>query len=152
MVVCPSLIYGVGLGASKDSMQVPWMIVLAQKHGIGCHIGAGENIWSNVHINDLVDLYLRALNDAPGGAFYYAENGENSMRELAEAISRMLGFGGSTRSMSVEDAVAEWGEGGARYTMGSNSRVRAVRAREELGWSPSALPLLNEVEDGCYKL
>ncbi len=151
-VICPSLIYGVGLGATRNSMQVPWMIELAKKHGVGRHIGAGENIWSNVHINDLVDLYLRALQDAPGGAFYYAENGENSMRELAEAVSRMLGYGGRTESMSVEEAVAEWGEGGARYTMGSNSRVRAVRAREELGWSPSALPLLDEVEHGCYKI
>lgn len=151
MVICPSLIYGIGLGASADSMQVPWMIDLAKKHGVGRHIGPGENIWSNVHINDLVDLYLRALEKAPGGAFYYAENGENSMRELAEAVSRMLGYGGRTQSMSVEDAVAEWGEGGARYTMGSNSRVRAVRARQELGWSPSALSLLDEVERGCYR-
>ena len=151
MVICPSLIYGIGLGASPDSMQVPWMIELARKHGIGRHIGPGENIWSNVHINDLVDLYVRALNKAPGGAFYYAENGENSMRELAEGISRMLGFGGRTQNMSVEDAIAEWGEGGARYTMGSNSRVRAVRSRAELGWSPSAPSLMDEVERGCYR-
>lgn len=151
MVICPSLIYGIGLGASADSIQVPWMVALARKHGVGRHIGAGENIWSNVHINDLVGLYLRALDKAPGGAFYYAENGENSMRELAEAISRMLGYGGRTQNMSVEDAVAEWGEGGARYTMGSNSRVRAVRARQELGWSPSSSSLLEEVERGCYR-
>jgi nucleoside-diphosphate-sugar epimerase len=151
MVICPSLIYGIGLGASSDSMQVPWMIELARKHAIGRHIGPGENIWSNVHINDLVDLYVRALQDAPGGAFYYAENGENSMRELAEAVSRMLGHGGRTQRMTVEEAVAEWGEGGARYTMGSNSRVRAVRARQELGWSPSAPSLLDEVERGCYR-
>lgn len=151
MVICPSLIYGIGLGASADSIQVPWMVALARKHGVGRHIGSGENIWSNVHINDLVGLYLRALDKAPGGAFYYAENGENSMRELAEAISRMLGYGGRTQNMSVEDAVAEWGEGGARYTMGSNSRVRAVRARQELGWSPSASSLLEEVERGCYR-
>ena len=151
MVICPPLIYGVGLGASADSIQVPWMIDLAKKHGVGRHIGAGENIWSNVHINDLVDLYLRALESAPAGAFYYAENGENSMRALAEAISRMLGYGGRTEKMSVDDAIAEWGEGGARYTMGSNSRVRAVRAREELGWSPSATSLLDEIEHGCYR-
>jgi nucleoside-diphosphate-sugar epimerase len=151
MVICPSLIYGIGLGASADSIQVPWMIALARKHGVGRHIGPGANIWSNVHINDLVGLYLRALDKAPGGAFYYAENGENSMRELAEAISRMLGHGGRTQNMSVEDAVAEWGEGGARYTMGSNSRVRAVRARQELGWSPSASSLLEEIERGCYR-
>ena len=152
IVICPSLIYGIGLGASSDSMQVPWMIELAKKHGVGRHIGLGENIWSNVHINDLVDLYLRALENAPGGAFYYAENGENSMRELAEAISRMLGYGGRTEEMSIDEAVSEWGEGGARYTMGSNSRVRAVRARQELGWSPSAPSLPDEVEHGCYKV
>lgn len=151
VVICPPLIYGKGLGASSESIQVPWMIDLAKKHGVGRHIGAGENIWSNVHINDLVDLYLRALDKAPGGAFYYAENGENSMRELAEAISRMLGFGGRTEPMSVEEAIEEWGESGARYTMGSNSRVRAVRAREDLGWSPSGRSLIDEVENGCYK-
>jgi len=152
MVICPSLIYGVGLGASADSIQVPWMVALARKHGVGRHIGSGENIWSNVHIDDLVDLYLRALEHAPAGAFYYAENGENSMRELAEAISRMLGYGGRTENMNVDEAISEWGEGGARYTMGSNSRVRAVRAREELGWSPSAPSLLDEIEHGCYKV
>ena len=151
MVICPPLIYGVGLGASADSIQVPWMIDLAKKHGVGRHIGAGANIWSNVHISDLVNLYLRALENGPAGAFYYAENGENSMRALAEAISRMLGYGGRTEKMSVDDAIAEWGEGGARYTMGSNSRVRAVRAREELGWSPSATSLLDEIEHGCYR-
>jgi len=151
MVVCPPLIYGLGLGASRDSIQVPWMIDLAQKYGVGRHVGTGKNIWSNVHISDLVDLYVRALENAPAGAFYYAENGENSMRELAEAISRMLGYGGRTEDLSIDDAIAEWGEGGARYTMGSNSRVKAVRAREELGWSPSAPSLLFEIEHGCYK-
>jgi hypothetical protein len=28
---------------------------------------------------------------APAGAFYYPENGENSMREVCQAINRMLG-------------------------------------------------------------
>lgn len=152
MVICPSLIYGLGLGASHVSIQVPWMIELAQKHGVGRHVGPGANIWSNVHISDLVDLYVRAIEHAPAGAFYYAENGENSMREVAEAISRMLGYGGRTQDLSVDEAIAEWGEGGARYTMGSNSRVRSVRAREVLGWSPSAPPLLWEIEHGCYKV
>jgi nucleoside-diphosphate-sugar epimerase len=145
------LIYGLGLGASADSVQVPWMIELAKKHSAGRHVGPGKNIWSNVHINDLVDLYVRAVENAPAGAFYYAENGENSMLEVAEAISRMLGFGGRTEDLSVDEAIAEWGEGGARYTMGSNSRVKAVRAREELGWSPSAPSLLHEIEQGCYR-
>ena len=151
IVICPSLIYGIGRGVARDSMQVPWLIELARKYKIGRHVGAGKNIWSNVHIDDLVILYQTALEKAPAGAFYYAENGENSMHDVSAAIGTMLGYGDHTKAMTVEEAVEEWGEGAARYTMGSNSRVRAVRPREELGWSPSAPSLLHEIKHGCYK-
>jgi nucleoside-diphosphate-sugar epimerase len=151
IVICPSLIYGVSRGPKRHSMQVPWLIALARKSGgTARHYGPGENVWSNVHIDDLVDLYLLAIKAAPAGAFYYAENGENSMRELGAAISRMLGQDGTTRPMTLEEAAAEWGEGPAQDTMGSNSRVRAVRARKELGWAPHARSLVSEIADGCY--
>jgi nucleoside-diphosphate-sugar epimerase len=151
IVICPSLIYGVSRGPKRHSIQVPWLIALARKNGgTARHYGPGENIWSNVHIDDLVDLYLLAIRTAPAGSFYYAENGENSMRELGVAISRMLGKDGATRPMTLEEAAAEWGEGAAQDTMGSNSRVRAARARKELGWAPHARSLLSEIADGCY--
>ena len=150
VVICPSLIYGLGAGATLHSMQVPWLIATARKKGIAKHFGPGENIWSNVHISDLAPLYLAALDAAPAGAFYFAENGENSMRELCVAISNMLGFGGRTEAMTLGEAAEEWGEGAALNTMGSNSRVRAVRAREELNWRPGAPSLITEIEHGCY--
>jgi nucleoside-diphosphate-sugar epimerase len=146
VVVCPSMIYGPGRGIHAESIQIPRLIRLARKHGVARHIGRGENIWSNVHIDDLVDLYLLTLRNAPAGAFYYAENGENSMRQACEAISRALGFGGRAESMSVAEAIAEWSEGAADYTFGSNSRVRAVRARSELGWAPTRPSLLDSIE------
>lgn len=150
VVICPSLIYGKGRGVNPNSIQIPWLIALARKRGVPTHIGRGLNIWSNVHIDDLVDLYLLALDQAPAGAFYYAENGENSMREVCQAIGRMLGLGDRTAPMTMADAVAEWGEGAANYTMGSNSRVRAVRARRELGWAPHRPALLEDIEHGSY--
>jgi len=150
IVIAPSLIYGRGRGIHADSIQVPWLIALAKKAGVARHIGSGDNRWSNVHIDDLVALYLLAIGKAPAGAFYFAENGENSMREVCEAISRMLGQGGRTQSMTVEEAAPEWGEGAANDTMGSNSRVRATRARTELGWRPAARSLIEEIERGCY--
>jgi hypothetical protein len=52
--------------------------------------------------------------------------------------------------MSVEAAAAEWGEGPANDTMGSNSRVRARRARAELDWRPTAPSIVHEIEHGCY--
>ena len=150
IIICPSLIYGLGLGVDPHSTQVPLLIDLARKRGGAAHAGPGENIWSSVHIDDLVALYALAIEKAPAGAFFFAEHGENSMREVCEAINRMLGFAGAPSAMSMEEAAAEWGEGTAEYTMASNSRVRAVRARQ-LGWNPQARSLIEEIEQGCYR-
>jgi nucleoside-diphosphate-sugar epimerase len=150
VIICPSLIYGLGHGAEPHSMQVPLLIGLARKRGGAAHAGPGENIWSNVHIDDLVTLYALAIEKAPAGAFFFAENGENSMREVCEAINRMLGHERAPSAMSMEEATSEWGEGVAWDTMASNSRVRAARARQ-LGWKPKARTLIEEIEHGCYR-
>jgi nucleoside-diphosphate-sugar epimerase len=144
IVIAPTMIYGRGMGAHLHSIQVPKMMALARKAGVAKYIGSGENIWSNVHIEDLADLYLAALERAPAGAFYYAENGECSMRQIADAIARVLELGGSA-SMSQAEAAAEWGEGSARWSFGSNSRVRALRARSELGWAPHRPGLIDSI-------
>jgi nucleoside-diphosphate-sugar epimerase len=150
VIICPSLIYGRGLGAGPDSVQVPFLIRLAKKRGNAAHAGPGENIWSNVHIDDLVTLYALAIDKAPAGAFYFAETSENSMREVCVAINRMLGLQGPPTAMSMAEAAFEWGEGTAEDTMASNSRVRAKRARQ-LGWRPVARGLLDEIGQGCYR-
>jgi len=51
----------------------------------------------------------------------------------------------------MQEAAGEWGEGTAENTMASNSRVRARRARSELGWRPKARGLIEEIEQGCYR-
>jgi len=150
VIVCPSLIYGPGTGPGKESIQVPWLIALARKSGIARHYGPGENIWSNVHIADLVDLYRLALERAPSGAFYFAENGECSMKEVCRAINRRLGIPGEPVTLSREEALREWGEGATDNTMGSNSRVRAVRARNELDWRPHRPSLVDEIMTGSH--
>ena len=150
VIICPSLIYGLGHGVEPHSMQVPLLIRLARKKGCAAYAGPGENIWSNVHIDDLVTLYALAIDKAPAGAFFFAENGENSMREVCEAINRMLGYEAAPSAMSMEEAISEWGEGLTEDTMASNSRVRAVRARQS-GWKPTARSLIEEIEQGCYQ-
>ncbi|MER1966326.1 NAD-dependent epimerase/dehydratase family protein [Castellaniella sp. GW247-6E4] len=149
-VIAPPMIYGRGTGLNPDSIQIPRMIAVARKHGVARYVGRGANTWSNVHVEDLADLYVKALTDAPAGAFYYAENGEASMADICRSISRMLGFGEKTASMTQEEAIAEYGEGPTLYSFGSNSRVRALRARAELGWSPRRASLFDEIEQGSY--
>lgn len=141
VVICPSMIYGKGLGLQQNSDQLPKIMALSKQVGAGVYFGKGLNRYSNVHIDDLVDLYLLALEKAPGGSFFFAENGDASFKEIAEMVSHSLGFGGKTLSLSVDDVARQYGDAG-RYGVTSNSLVSAVNARR-LGWSPKA-PSLHE--------
>jgi hypothetical protein len=39
-------------------------------------------------------------------------------------------------SLDPQLATSKWGVAKAHYSLGSNSRVRSVRARMDLGWAP----------------
>lgn len=136
IVICPSLIYGQGRGLNPRSVQIPFLAENAQQHGEVQIVGAGKNVWSNIHIDDVVDLYLLALAKAPSGAFYFAANGEASFEEVGHALAKRLGLL-RVRSLEPDLAAKLWGVPRAYYSFGSNSRVRSVRARQELGWSPA---------------
>lgn len=150
IVIRPSLIYGRGIGVDSSSVQIPRLVEQAKLTGVARHVGRGLNVWSHVHIADVANLYLLALEHAPAGSLFYAENGEASMKTAAEAISRMLGLGGATADWPIAEAAAALGPG-AHLTFGSNSRVRAVKARKVLGWEPTGPSLLHEIEHGTYK-
>ncbi|YAF97514.1 MAG: NAD-dependent epimerase/dehydratase family protein [Nodularia sp. CChRGM 3473] len=137
VVMCPCLIYGHGTGLHSHSIQIPRMIEIAKKHQTARYIGRGENIWSTIHIEDVVSAYLLALEKAPGGSFFFLENGESSFKEIAETIHQQLGFEGTVQSWTVEEAVKEWGQEGAHFAFGSNSRIRSSKARSLLGWVPN---------------
>jgi len=135
VIICPSNIYGIGPGVNPRSVQIPFLVDHARDQGIVHIVGRGVNRWSNVHIDDVADLYLLALEKAPAGAFYFVENGEASFAEIGDAIAARLELG-PVQSWPAEFAAQQWGEIWAYYTYGSNSRVRAKRARRELGWAP----------------
>ena len=146
VVICPSNIYGVGRGLKPDSVQIPFLAANARKQGVVQIVGAGLNVWSNVHIEDVVDLYLLAFAKAPAGAFYFAENGEASFGEIGAAIANRLGLSG-VESLPPEVAAQRWGESKAYFSLGSNSRVRSVRARSELGWAPRDASVIEWILD-----
>jgi nucleoside-diphosphate-sugar epimerase len=134
IVLCNTLIYGHGLGAHRDSVQVPRLVALARQ-GVARHIGRGLNVWSNIHIEDMAELYLLALDKAPAGTFMFVENGEASFRSTTTAIAKALKVKGP-EPLPIEEAIKLWGHPTAVYALGSNSRVRARKARQLLDWSP----------------
>ncbi|MRX08804.1 NAD-dependent epimerase/dehydratase family protein [Pseudoduganella sp. FT25W] len=139
-VLCNTLIYGHG-ALPRDSVQLPRLLKQARKSGIVRHVGPGRNIWSNTHIDDVVDLYLLALEKTEAGTFYFVESGEASFGEMSSAIAKALNLG-PAQDWPLEQAKEEWGYEMASYGLGSNSRVRGERARK-LGWQPHRPPVLD---------
>lgn len=136
VILCNTMIYGTGLGTSPNSVQIPPLVAQAKKSGIARHVGAGLNVWSNVHIKDVVELYVLALKSAPAGSFYFVENGEASYADVVAAIAQRLHLD-APQAWAVDEAIKEWGFSHAVYSFGSNSRVTADKARRELGWKPT---------------
>ena len=133
VVLCNTMVYGTGAGLNPESIQLPMLVRAAQTKGRVRVIGRGVNRWSNVHIDDVCSRYCLVLANAPAGAFYLVENGEASFLDIGESIARRLGFDG-VEHWTVDEATRELGP--VRYGLASNSRVRSVRARRELGWAP----------------
>jgi nucleoside-diphosphate-sugar epimerase len=134
-VLCNTLIYGHGAVPNTASVQLPRLERQAKQSGVVRHVGRGLNIWSNVHIDDVVDVYRRALDKTPAGTFYFVESGEAQFRDMTTAMAKTLKLRGPD-DWPLEEAVKEWGYEMANYGLGSNSRVRGNRARTLLGWAP----------------
>ncbi|MEL6381662.1 MAG: NAD-dependent epimerase/dehydratase family protein [Cyanobacteria bacterium J06626_18] len=143
VVICPCLIYGNGTGLRSESIQVPQMIAVARKYQQARYIGKGENIWSTVLIDDLVSAYLLALEKGPAGSFFFIGNDEISFKEIADTIHRELDLDGTAQSWTIDEAIQEWGQEGAHFAFGSNSRIRSDKARNLLGWVPKQLSLMD---------
>ncbi|WP_433861174.1 NAD-dependent epimerase/dehydratase family protein [Pseudomonas thivervalensis] len=145
-VVCNTLIYGHSLGVKRDSVQLPRLLKQARKSGVVRHVGTGRNIWSNVHIEDVVELYKLALTGNQPGTFYFVESGEASFIEMTTAMAQALDLG-SPQDWPLAEAEAEWGYEMANYGLGSNSRVRGNNARELLGWAPKRTSVVEWILD-----
>jgi nucleoside-diphosphate-sugar epimerase len=148
IVICPALTYGWREGLHKESVQLRFIIEEARRSGMARYIGEGRNRWSNVHVDDLADLYLLALERADPGSFFFGENGEDAFQDITGAIARLLGV--PTASWPLEEALQVWGPR-CEYSLASNSRVRGVNARA-LGWAPYRPGLIDELTRGSYRV
>jgi nucleoside-diphosphate-sugar epimerase len=143
MVVRPPLIWGHG-----GSKQVPAIFQSVQTTGAACYIGAGLNLYTHVHVDDLAGIYALALEKGVAGALYHAVAGEVCWRTLARAVAKVTGV--EARSVTIERAREIWGPFIGPLFFGVSSRSRAVRTRAELGWSPTHLDLEADILTGSY--
>ena len=122
VIICPSLIYGAGLGANPDSVQVPLLIRLAKKRGNAAHAGPGENVWSNVHIDDLVTALRACDREGAGGQLLFR-------RERREFDARSL------RGDQPHAGFCRTAHGDVD---GRKPPPNGARARRRIRWPPTA--------------
>ena len=119
MVIRPPLVWGPG-----DHGHIANVYRSVAATGYACYVGPGLNCYSNVHIDDLTDLFQRVVERGQSGALYHAVAGETPNRWIAECVARDLGVG--TKSVSVTEAFDIWGKFATLIVMAASSRSRSA--------------------------
>jgi nucleoside-diphosphate-sugar epimerase len=133
VVIRPGVVYGRGGGTPGG------FIAAGRKKGVVRYVGDGRQRWPFVHVDDVADLYVLAL-DAPAGTVLNAAGPSLPVREVAEAAARATGA--RAEAWPLEDARARLGPYADALAL--DQQVSAERARA-LGWRPSRPSVLEEV-------
>jgi nucleoside-diphosphate-sugar epimerase len=138
VVIRPVMVYGRGGGAAGN------FVNSARERGVVKFVGSGENYWSFVHVDDLADLYVLAIESAPAGELFLASDGRFfRVREVAEAASRAAGAGGEVEAWPVEEARVAMGP--IVDGLALDQKAASTKATRLLGWSPKRPPVLQDL-------
>ncbi|KAJ4354058.1 uncharacterized protein N0V89_005791 [Didymosphaeria variabile] len=160
-IVCPPCIYGPGRGPDNQrSIQANKLANATLNRGKGFQINAGQNIWHEVHVQDLSNVFVGLVTAAlqPGGGkatwneegYYFAENGSFQWGDISHQIAKIAKDKKLIETADVDILPVEEANKlvrGARFLFGTNSRAKAVRARELLGWTPRQKSLKDLLPD-----
>lgn len=126
---------------------VPMLIKLAREKGVSAYIGEGQNRWSAVHRLDTAVLYRLALENAtPKARFHGVAEEGITVKAIAEVIGKQLNI--PVVSISNEEAAAHFGwlAGFAGLDCPASGKI----TQESLGWKPTHIELLADMEQGGY--
>jgi nucleoside-diphosphate-sugar epimerase len=143
VVIRPAIVYGRGGGIPAGFVES------ARKQGAAQHVGTGKNRWPFVHVDDLADLYLLALEKAPPGTLLLGVSGPSyPVRQVAEAASRGAGAGGKISAWPLEAARQKLGAYADALVL--DQQASGKRAEKLLGWRPHRPNVLEDIERGSY--
>ncbi|KAL4802462.1 hypothetical protein BDV18DRAFT_146767 [Aspergillus unguis] len=164
-IVCPPTIYGRGRGpVSLRGRQVYELSSFVLKEGYVPVIGKGLARWNNVHVYDLSRMFeslvCAALDPARKDdkeiwgekGYFLCDNGEHVWGDLAKVIGEQahkLGYlkeQPQVKQLSLDEAIKS-PAGFEAASWGWNSRGRALRGKQVLGWTPQERTIEQEVPD-----
>jgi nucleoside-diphosphate-sugar epimerase len=131
----------------NDHGFVPRLITIAREKGVSAYPGDGSNRWAAVHRLDAAEVFRLALGNAPAGAVFHAvaEVGI-ATRDIAGVIGRHLAV--PVEAVGSEDAFDHFGWLGGFFSL--DVPASSTLTRKELGWNPTRIGLLDDLEQGHY--
>jgi nucleoside-diphosphate-sugar epimerase len=143
IIIRPGIVYGRAGG-------IPAMLgSSAREGGAARFIGTGENHWPVVFIEDLANLYVRAVERAAAGTILLAVQGPFvKVKDIAAAASEGAGAGGKTISWPLPEARKQFGAFADALAL--DQQFSARRAEQLLGWTPVGPSILDELRSGSY--
>jgi nucleoside-diphosphate-sugar epimerase len=139
----PLFVYGRG-----GSSFVPFIINQAKKEGSANYFETGDHKVSAVHVEDVADLYVLALETSTAKGLYNAAAESVSMKEMNEAVARLLNI--KAQSISAEKAKEQFGK--MFDFLSINNQLDATRAKGNLGWKITTnKTILDDIENGSYR-
>ena len=138
----PPSVHGEG-----DHGFVPRLIDIARDKGVAGYPGDGSNRWPAVHRFDAARLFRLALESAPAGARLHAIGDEGvPVRDIAGVIGRHLDL--PVTAVAPEQAVDHFGWLGVFFSL--DVPASSAQTRDLMGWRPTRLGLLDDLEQGHY--
>lgn len=134
-VIAPAVVYGHGRG-----IPVGVLVGNRDEEGVIPLVGSGEQHWASVHVDDLAELYVLALEQGATGVFIGASGGNPTVRELAEATGSVV------RPESVDASRERLGAGFADALL-LDQQASGAKARTVLGWAPTRPSAVDELRE-----
>jgi nucleoside-diphosphate-sugar epimerase len=128
LVIRPACVYG-----GSGSLTAIWFQSAVQQ-GAAMVVGDGRQHWAMVHLDDLADLYVRAIESAHGGVFHASDRSRDTVLECAVAASRAAGRGGAVNLVPVPEAAKTLGP--MTDCLAMNQHLDSSKAARLLGWHP----------------
>jgi nucleoside-diphosphate-sugar epimerase len=126
---------------------VPMLAEVARSKGVSAYVGEGRNLWPAVHRRDAARVYRLALERHGRGEVYHAVAEEGvAYREIAEAIGRQLGL--PAVSLTPDEAAVHFGA--LALWVQNNGPAANEWTREVLGWRPSEVGIVADIEQSDY--
>jgi nucleoside-diphosphate-sugar epimerase len=142
VVRLPPTVHGDG-----DNGFIAFVVGIARDKGVSGYIGDGANRWPGVHRFDAASLFRLGLERAPAGSVLHAVADEGvPTRDIAEVIGRHLDL--PVVSIPHEQAGEHFGFMAA--FLGIDSPASSALTRQLLGWEPTHLGLIEDLEQGHY--